>query len=377
MAQEKLRVKVKNIDLMGVASSNEAFIASKITSQWQDAEEIYQTVKGFLKRDEFYAVINSFVEQGGVEKEVLKKPDSEYFSLNGTEDLRDYGAIVFDQRELNDAPDLPLNLKKEILFLYYYGNSLNFYKVLNLSKGVNSTDAEISYACNRYRQLLAVKNFIDIELGTYTNKVEKVRKILRKSFQLEDTSTKLKYDMFLKSQTDENGNKEHKIRKIEKTEKKSPEDIAMKHFFSAMKLFSEKEIEKAYNEIQIAIHLAPDNSEYKALKKEIDQAVEKEKINILIEAIEKDDSLIMDEKKLQKAVNKVLELTDSSPLMLIRIAESALEKEMPEMVIQYARKAADIDKDLEEKAETLIKKAEKLKKDFYIDQDEQKTFHIG
>ena len=158
--------------------------------------------------------------------------------------------------------------------------------------------------------------------------------------------------------------------------KESKEDTAFKHFLSAMKHLSEKNIEKAYRDIHVALHIDPANREFNELKKEVDEAVKAEKVNVLLNAIENDDSLIMNEKKLEKAVNMVLELTDESPLMMIKIAESALEKEMPQMVIEFASKAASIDKDLQSKATELIIKAERLKSMYHVENFKDSIFRI-
>jgi len=374
---EKIRVKLKDNNLLGISSSNEAFVASKITPQWQDADQLFQNVKTAIKKEEFYSIIDAFFSRGGIEKDVEKKAsvNEASFSLNGNEDVRDYGNLTFDKWELEDAPEIPLNLKKEILFLYYYGKTLDLYKVIGLHKGTDSTEKEVEYACGQYRRMFATRNFIGVELGSYAKKLERVREILRKSFKLEESEVRENYNIILK------GGKKgivetEKTVKEKKSDSENPLDVAFKHFLNAMKYMSEKNIEQAYSDIQIALHIAPTNREFLNLKGEIDEAVKVQKVNVLMNAIENDDSLIMDESKLEKAITRVLQLTDGSPLMMIKIAQSALEKEMPEMVIEYATKAAKIDKDLQSTASDLIRKAERLKKDFSVSNEKEKVFHI-
>ncbi len=372
---KKIRIKLKDSSLMGISSSKEAFISSKITDMWQDAEKVYENVRTAVKRDEFYSILDLFNSRGAIDKvvESVVNIDRSQFSLSGHEDVRDYGNIRFDERELCDVPELPLNLKKEILFLFYYGKSLDLYKIVNISNGLESSDKDVEFACAKYRKMFAVRNFEGIELGSYGKKLEKVREILRRAYQLEDPGIRKDYDLYLKANTE----KASGSRKPLKQDRESSlEDTAFEHFLSAMKYLAENDIEKAYRDIQVSLHVDPSNEEYLKLKEEVDNAVKEMKVNVLMDAIENDDSLIMDETKLEKAINRVLQLTDSSPLMMIKIAESALEKEMPEMVIEYASKAAKIDKDLEEKAQSLIKKAGQMKSEFSISPEKEKVFHI-
>ena len=207
----KIKIKLKDMSLMGVSSSNEAFLASKIKPEWQDIEQIFQSVKAAVKREDFDLIIDSFYERGAIEKDVEKKRkvNETHFSLDGTQDIRDYGNITFNQRELEDVPELPLNLKKEILFLYYYGRNLDFYQVLNIPDGVDRSDDEVIFYAGRYRKIFATRNFEGIDLIHYVQKLEKVRKILKEAFVIEDPSIRKKYNLFLKARTG-NGIKELK-----------------------------------------------------------------------------------------------------------------------------------------------------------------------
>ncbi|HQO92171.1 MAG TPA: hypothetical protein PLX56_07585, partial [bacterium] len=176
-------IRTKCQELFGIKSSNEAFIASKITSSWISFEDLYKVVSGIMSRQEFEKTIISFIARGAVESDnsVSKK-----IEFNEGRDFRDYGTIKFDNSELSEAPQLPENLKKEILFLYYYGKNINYYKILNIPESYNAPQEKIAKRCNCYRQLFAGKNFEGIDLGNYFQKLTKAREIIRTASQIED-----------------------------------------------------------------------------------------------------------------------------------------------------------------------------------------------
>ncbi len=365
------RVRVKCGDLFGVRSSNEAFLSTKISSEWIEIETLFKVVSGIMQRNEFESIISAFISRGAVESD---NNVSNKIEVNEGRDFRDYGTIKFDNSELSEAPQLPENLKKEILFLYYYGKNINYYRVLNIHESLNASHEKIVKRCNCYRQLFAGKNFEGIDLGKYFQKLAKAREAIRTACQIEDPDVRKKYDAFLMT-TSHIKNASVDKKKEEKI--KTSVDRATERFLAAMKLLHAKNVQQAYNEILIALHLDPDNKEYLDFKNEISEKLKEEKTTSLFSALEKNDMLLLDESKLENVIDNILELTEDSPLTHLKLAEIALEKEMPEMAIQHAMEAVRKDPDLKSKVSEIVKKADKKKKEFNPEQtNDIRTYRI-
>jgi tetratricopeptide (TPR) repeat protein len=366
------RIKIKCADLLGVRSSSEAFLASKISDSWIEIEDLFKIVSAIMTRTEFNKTIDSFFSRGAIESD---NSVSNKIEVNEGRDFRDYGTIKFDNSELSEAPQLPENLKKEILFLYYYGKNINYYKILNIPESYNAPQEKIAKRCNCYRQLFAGKNFEGIDLGNYFQKLAKARETIRTASQIEDSDIRKKYDAFLMTtshvkNTSSDKKKEEKI--------KTSTDRANERFLVAMKLLHEKDVQQAYNEILIALHLDPDNKEYLDFKNEISEKLKEEKTNSLFNALERNDMLLLDESKLEQVIDNILELTDDSPLTHLKLAEIAIEKGMPEMAVQHAAEAIRKDPDLKIKVAEIVKKAQQKKREFNPDQEKDiKTYQIN
>jgi len=149
---------------------------------------------------------------------------------------------------------------------------------------------------------------------------------------------------------------------------------ANEHFLNAMKLNHEKEFQKAYNEIMIAIHLDHDNKEYVDFKNEIAEKMKDKKTEDLFKALENNDTFIFDESKLEKTIDEILEFTDDSAQTHMRLAQIALSKEMPEMAIEHAVRAVSKDPDLKGKVDEIVKTADIKMKSFNSEKDGVKTF---
>ncbi|HSW60941.1 MAG TPA: hypothetical protein VLJ60_09090 [bacterium] len=365
------RIRIKCQELFGIKSSNEAFLASKITTSWSSVEDLFKIVSGIMHRPEFDKTIASFISRGAVESDDLT---SKKIEVNEGRDFRNYGTIKFDPTELSEAPQLPENLKKEILFLYYYGKNINYYRILNIPELLNAPQEKIAKRCNCYRQLFAGKNFEGIDTGSYFQKLVKAREAIRTACQIEDPEIRKKYDAFLMTTSHAKSaagdkKKEEKI--------KTSIDRANERFLVAMKLLHEKNVQQAYNEILIALHLDPENKEYLDFKNEISEKLKEEKTSTLFDALERNDLLLLDESKLESVIDNILELTEDSPLTHLKLAEIALEKEMPEMAIQHAMEAVRKDPDLKSKVAEVVQKAERKKREFNPEQEHgPKTYHI-
>ncbi|MGI6395559.1 MAG: hypothetical protein ACOX2F_12685 [bacterium] len=327
------KIRVKNKELFQVRSSNDAFIASKVTENWSPVSELYRGVASVMSKSNFDAIIDAFVLQGAVE---LKSHAFTKMEVNNGKDFRNYGSIKFDKVELSEAPGLPKNLKKEILFLFYYGRSISYYRFFNIVEPNGATQEKIIERCNYYRQLFALRNFEDIELGNYRSKLTKIWEFIRISSQIEDPEIREKYDYML-SVASGSGNRESEDRVNSDT--RSSADRASQRFASALNFLKADKIQQAYDEIQIAVYLDPDNEEFADFKNEIAGKLKEMRVSDLYKEFEKNDFLLLDESKLEKVIDNILELTDNSPLAHLKLAEIALEKEMPEMAMLHAGKA--------------------------------------
>lgn len=362
------KIRLLSSEKLDLRSSIEAFIASKITTDWRSCKEIFQSISGAVSKDQFENVVQQFIEKGAVEKESGRSTALEF---NEGADFRDYTGINFNSDELKEAPELPVNFKKEILFLYYYGSNMNYYKVLNLNADTGESFQKISERCSFYRMMTAGRHFEGIELGTYRTKIEKVRTIIKTACQLEEIDIRKNYDTALKSTP----KKPDAPASTAKPAKK-PLESAEEHFMLAIKFNHEKDFKKALNEIIIATHLNPDCMQYFDLKKELTEKLKNERTALLFKAFEDNDSLLLDETKLEKVISGIVELTESSPLAHLKLAKIALEKEMPEMAIQHAYEAVEKDPDLRNEVDNIIRMANIKMKEFHILPDDQKTYQI-
>ena len=365
------RVRLLSSSKLGIRSSIEAFISSKITADWQPCEELYRSISGAVSKEQFEDIIKGFVSRGAVE---IDTAEIKELVFNDGLDIRDYTGINFNPDELREAPALPLNLKKEILYLYYYGGRMNYYKVLNLNAETGESFKRIQEHCSFYRMMTAGKHFEGLDLGSYKAKIEKVRGIIKNACQIEEIDLRKNYDMTLKTTE----------RKADAVPAKNlsgsgrtAANSAEEHFVLAMKHYHDNDLKKALNEIVIATHLNPDCMDYFELKKEVTEKLKNERTDALFNAFENNDNLLLHEDKLEKVISGIVELTESSSLAHLRLAKIALEKDMPSMAIQHAKEAVRKDPDLAKEADLLISQAERKIKELNISPYDKNIFKIN
>ena len=364
------RVRLLSNSKLGIRSSIEAFISSKITPDWQSCEEIYRSVSGAVTKEQFENMITGFASRGAVE---IEKTESKEFVFNDGIDIRDYTGVNFNNDELREAPALPLNLKKEILFLYYYGSRMNYYKVLNLNAETGESFKRIQEQCGFYRMMIAGKHFEGLDIGSYKTKIEKVRGIIKTACQIEEIDIRKNYDTTLKLSI----NTDHPTNRNNSGNGRTAKTSAEEHFVLAMKYYHDNDLKKALNEIVIATHLNPDCMDYFELKNEVTEKLKNERTDALFNAFENNDNLLLNEDMLEKVISGIVELTESSSLAHLKLAKIALEKDMPAMAIQHAKEAVRKDPDLSKEAEELIVHAEKIMKDLHVNPYDKNIFNIN
>jgi len=360
------KIKLLSSSKFSIRSSKEAFLASKINESWQSRDELFKAVSGVYSRKEFDMAIDSFIENGAVEENIKKK---QKLYVNDGNNFRDYIQICFNNTELNEAPEIPENIKKEILFLYYYGKNLNYYRILNLSRIQNSTIDQINEKCRYYRSLFAGRNFEGINMFGYRKKLEKIRKLINDACQIIDPEIKEKYDALLFSQKSEKENEKENI--------PSNEPTAEEHFVLAMKYNSDKEFKQSYSEILTALHMDPDNKEYISFKKELKTIINIKRSEDLFNTFKNDDSILLDEKKLEGLIDNILELNNGSSQSHLKLAKIARHKNMPEMTLKHLYQAIKLDPDLESEVAEIILLAKKEIKALGNDTNSDKTFQIN
>lgn len=249
---------------------------------------------------------------------------------------------------------------------------MNYYKVLNLNAETGESFKRIQEQCSFYRMMIAGKHFEGLDLGSYKNKIEKVRAIIKTACQIEEIDVRKNYDTTLKCPDKKDNASSRNHSGSEKNAKTSAEE----HFVLAIKHYHDNDLKKALNEIVIATHLNPDCAEYFDLKKEVVEKLKNERTDALFNALENNDNILMNEDKLEKVISGIVELTESSPLAHLRLAKIALEKDMPSMAIQHAKEAVRKDPDLTKEAEELISQAEKIMKDLHINPYDRNIFNV-
>jgi len=362
------KVKLLSSAKFQIRSSKQAFLASKITEAWQSRDELFKAVAGVFTRKEFDSAIDDFIESGAVELNENKKKKLQY---NNGQLFRDYTQICFNRTELAEAPELPENLKKEMLFLYYYGKNIDYYRILNLNFNDNPSVDELLEKCRYYRSLFAGRNFEDVNMFGYRKKLERIRKLINDACQITEPEEKEKYDVLLLPETQQQQQQEP-TKQI-----KTSSQTAEEHFMIAMGLNNDGDYKQAYNELLIAIHMDPDNKEYLSFKKELKVMVNRKRSDDLFETFEKDEFVLLDEKKLEGLIDSILELNDGSAQSHLKLAKIAIEKGMPEMALEHSYQAVKKNRDLKPEVEGIVRFAKKRIQQLSDDRMEPKTFEIN
>ena len=360
------KIKLLSPSKFHIRSSKEAFLASKITEIWQSRDDVFTAVSGVFSRKEFDDAISNFIESGAVEENVNKRKK---LVVNEGEDLRDYTQVCFKYAELEEAPELPLNLKKEILFLYYYGRNLDYYRMLNLEKSPDVTAERVDEKCRYYRSLFAGRNFENINMYSYRNKLQRVRKLIGDACMITSPEEKEKYDALLFSIKNNNAPATEGVR--------SQGETAEKHFVLAMKLKSHNKIKQAHEEILIAVRMDPENKEYHDFELEIRSVLNERHSEELFDALQNNEFVLLDEKKLESLIDNILELNEGSAQSHLRLAKIAIEKGMPEMAIEHSYNAVKIDPDLKNEVKSIVSFARKTLQELGKSEIGPKTFEIG
>ena len=359
------KLKLLSSSKFQIRSSKEAFLASKITDSWQSRDDIFKAVTGVFSRKEFDIAVSSFIKSGAVVENVDEKKK---LIVNNGVDFRDYTQICFDEAELKEAPEIPDNLKKEILFLYYYGRNLDYYRMLNLNRNSENSVDMVIERCRYYRSIFAGRNFENIDMFGYRKKLDRVRKLINDACKISEPDEKERYDSFLLSKSDN---------RQEKKEIQSNEQTAEEHFVLAMKFNSDKDYKQAYSEILIALHMEPENEDYLSFRNELKTVINEKKSEELFDTFKNDDFILLDENKLKGLIDNILEMTDGSALSHLRLAKIAVQKGMPEMALEYCYKAVKLDPDLKSEVAGIVLFAKKKIQELGMMADGTKTFEIN
>lgn len=362
------KVRLLSSSKFQISSSKEAFLASKITESWQSRDDIFKAVSGVFSRKEFDLSVQKFIDLGAIEENVNKKKK---IIVNNGIDFRDYIQVCFNESELNEAPEIPDNIKKEILFLYYYGRSLDYYRMLNLEKSPKVTAERVMEKCRYYRSLFAGRNFDSINMYGYRKKLERVRKLINGACKITDPEEKERYDAMLFSISAKTRDD------VAQNEIQSSSQIADKHFVLAMKFSSQKQFKQAYGEVQLALQMEPENGEYIKFKRELKELLNEERSKQLFDTLENNEFILLDEEKLTTLIDDILELNDGSAQSHLKLAKIAIEKGMPEMALEHSYHAVKLDPDLKAEVAGIVSFAKRKIQELGKMADGTKTFEIN
>jgi tetratricopeptide (TPR) repeat protein len=130
------------------------------------------------------------------------------------------------------------------------------------------------------------------------------------------------------------------------------------HYDEAIKLIDEGKLQQARNAIQIALQIEPENREYIAAKEQIAHINKQNAVKILLLRLEKNETLMWDERILQKTLTQLFEINNYTSTR-IKVAKILVEKKAFAVALEVLREAAPTDKDTRNEISALQKDIKK------------------
>jgi len=346
----KIRISDRDDIYSKIDSSEMAFLVSRIDESWIRISDLVDLCSGMIPEEKVIQIISVMKESGIIQ---FKQ------KMETVEEFRDYGPVRFQDRYLHEDNDLPLAVKKEILFLSFYGKNLDCYSILGLS-----LSASLSEVSDNYKKLYDIINpeqYKDMMLGSYTSRIEKAFTFVKKSEVLLTEAGRKKYDeeFFNSSSSSEEAeskqiNKENRPPTEEEKQELAKLKKAEKHFLAAKTFSYDTDYASALKEIVLSLYFDPSNKEYGELKKHLKRNLREQKIQNLFYRLENDESIYFDERNVVKMVDEIIALAKLSPSIYLRIAEIMIDKRMIDIAISLSEEAMKISPESADEAKKLI-----------------------
>jgi len=338
-----------------INSSESAFVLSRIGGGIK-IKELESIVSGMVSDERLIEIVYDLVEKGIVGHENQSSASKVKVKVK-----RDYSSVKFNEREIDEYNDLSYDVKKEILYIYYYGKNLNYYRLLNIPS--NAGAKEVSEAYSLIEGIVNPATWEGLELGSYISKINIAFSIVKKASTLLDANSRKQYDEMVIYPANR---KEKRLQDEERMKEKLKKSAlnAAEHKRTAVLHAEKGHFQKALNEIVLAMYYYPENGEYLKLKNEYKEKINNQRYEKFINILKKDQLITFDDRKLRAVLDKILSHSISKPDTYILLAEILFERKMAEMAINYANRASSLSKDsgINQKAGHIVIKSENFLK---------------
>ena len=348
---KKLSINQK-IDIYSrIASPQEAFVISRMTTGWTTAQNIFHGC-GSLTQEEFTDIINTLLSKNVL----LEKSNPEIHEKTPPTPVeiiipvkRHYPHMEISEFSFSESlKNVPKTAIKEVVFLSRYGKNIDFYRRLGFQKEpFEKTPTMLKKRIETYHQFYNQIKQVSNKNIQFTEHLERSAKNITATEILLTPAKREKYDKKLIEQGIYTSKKE--------IEKKENSRI---HYDEAIKLIDEGKLQQARNAIQIALQIEPENSEYIATKERITHINKQNAVKILLLRLEKNETLMWDERILQKTLAQLFEINNYISTR-IKVAKILVEKKAFAVALEVLREASPTDKDTRNKVTALQKEIKK------------------
>ena len=334
-------------------SAQEGFLLSRIDGSLT-VKDIYNL--SMFDQSSTALLIKKLLDQKILE--ISEKPQQEPIGKEVTDLLttRDFSGYIFNLMELEDEVDLPLALKKEILFLHDKMDSLNYYELLGLDS--DASDEEVKKAFIRLSKVYHPDSYFSKELGSYKSKISEIySKLAMANTILSVPNEKQEY----RRQLIENGKIDRKnddfiedpierkirLEKIRKTNRLHRNPMLQRvkkarDFYQAGQVDMEKEAWiSAANNFKFAMMHDPSNELYKAKAEQVREMANKAAATKIYERALRMESFGQD--GYVESFLKAVQMYPASPDFNMKVASHYAELGEWNEALPYAQRAAAAD----------------------------------
>lgn len=349
---EQLKVRINgNVDIYErISSPQEAFLVSRMTTRWMTSQELQQGCASYSE-EEFTSILQRLIENDVIITEDFNETHTEQTTTLEIKVPveREYPQIETALFSMSTSlKNIPKNALKEILFLSRYGKSIDFYRRLNFQKNpFTQTQKTIE------KQIFAFTKFhTKMEEACASN--EKILGHIRKSKEA-IAITALLLDAEKRKEYDEKMVKQGTYKLKEKHVEK---ENSIPHYSAAVQLLEKGKLQEAMREINIAIRINPEKALYQSAKENIFNQSKKNKVKVLLLRIEKNESVMWDERLLNKTLDELFELNNFVATR-IKVAKILMKKGAFQIALTVLNEAAPTDKETRKDVTSLQKELRK------------------
>lgn len=348
--QKKIRINDKVDIYEKISSPEEAFLISRMTNRWMTPQELQYGCASYSS-EKFTALLDSLIEKNVIITEDLVKNQTEEKPLLIIQVPveREYPQIEVSLFAMSKSLNhIPKNALKEILFLSRYGKSIDFYHRLELQKKpFDQTRKTIE------KRIIAFDKF-HTEMKEACASNEKILEHIRKSREVIANTT-----LLLDSEKRKVYDEKMIAQGIYKPKEKPIEmQNSIPHYDAAIQLRDKGKLQEAMQEINEALRISPNKAIYISTKESIFHQNKQNKVKVLLLRIEKNESVMWDERVLLKTLDELFELNNYVATR-IKVAKILMEKGAFRSALTVLNEASPTDKETRKDVTALQKELRK------------------